>query len=234
MSWLYSINHPYPRHMCCIVQHSAALLVRYPSLLKEFTSLLWAQIFCEKKFEMYWKFLRKKFRNVLENCVEKISKCTGKLCRKIVTRIRVWARIELFYTNTNHYHYHSRSRSHAPIQCNTAPIQCKRAKIPTFCTVPRGTPHQYSAEPFSTNFTPHQYSAAHCSTWNNTSCKTWHDYCTERFCTICYNITIPWNAMQCYTVLYVSIQCYTVLYRVIQCYTVQKCAWWHDNRKLVL
>ena len=134
MSWLYSINHPYPRYTCCIVQHSAALLVRYPSLPKEFTSLLWAQIFCEKKFGMYWKFLRKKIRNVLENCVEKISKCTGKLCRKIVTRIRVWARIELFYTNTNtnHYHYHSRSRSHAPIQCNTAPIQCKRAKIPTF------------------------------------------------------------------------------------------------------
>ena len=207
MSWLYSINHPYPRHMCCIVQHSAALLVRYPSLLKEFTSLLWAQIFCEKKFEMYWKFLRKK-----------ISKCTEKLCRKIVTRIRVWARIELFYTNTNHSHshshYHSRSRSHAPIQCNTAPIQCKRAKIPTFCTVPRGTPHQYSAEPCSTNFTPHQYSAEHCSTWNNTSCKTWHDYCTERFCMLCYNITILWNAMQCYT----------CLYSATRVYTVQKCA----------
>ena len=184
MSWLYSINHPYPRYTCCIVQHSAALLVRYPSLPKEFTSLLWAQNFCEKKIRnvlkisakkiyLYWKFLRKK-----------ISKCTEKLCRKIVTRIRVWARIELFYTNTNHSHshYHSRSRSHAPIQCytapkqcNTAPIQCKRAKIPTFCTVPRGTPHQYSAEPFSTNFTPHQYSAAHCSTWNNTTCNTWHD-----------------------------------------------------------
>ena len=76
MSWLYSINHPYPRYTCCIVQHSAALLVRYPSLPKEFTSLpkeftslLWAQIFCEKKirnvlkisakkkFEMYWKIV---------------------------------------------------------------------------------------------------------------------------------------------------------------------------------
>ena len=31
---------------------------------------------------MYWKIVQKKFRNVLENCVEKISKCTGKLCRK--------------------------------------------------------------------------------------------------------------------------------------------------------
>ena len=71
MSWLYSINHPTPRYTCCIVQHSAALLVRYPSLPKEFTSLPkeftslpWAQIFCEKNlpvlkisaeknFEMY-------------------------------------------------------------------------------------------------------------------------------------------------------------------------------------
>ena len=78
MSWLYSINHPYPRYTCCIVQHSAALLVRYPSLPKEFTSLpkeftslLWAQIFCEKKI-----------RNVLKISAKKNSKCTGKLCRK--------------------------------------------------------------------------------------------------------------------------------------------------------
>ena len=97
MSWLYSINHPTPRYMCCLyntVQHT--LKTSYntiPSLLKEFTSLLWAQNF--------WK---------------KISKRVEKLCRKIVTRIRVWARIELFYTNTNHSHY--------------------------FCTVPRGTPHR--------------------------------------------------------------------------------------------
>ena len=70
MSWLYSINHPYPRYTCCIVQHSAALLVRYPSLPKEFTSLPWAQIFCEKNLP------------VLKISAEKNSECTGKLCRK--------------------------------------------------------------------------------------------------------------------------------------------------------
>ena len=88
MSWLYSINHPTPRYTCCIVQHSAALLVRYPSLPKEFTSLPWAQIFCEKNLPVL-KISAKKNSECTENCVEKISKCTEKLCRKIVTRIRV-------------------------------------------------------------------------------------------------------------------------------------------------
>ena len=130
MSWLYSINHPTHRNRAaCTTQCStpSVIPVRYPSLPKEFTSLLWAQISAEKNF-IYWKFLR-----------EKKSKSHQKLFSNLVTRIRVWARIELFYTNTNHSQYHSRSRSHAPIQCNTAPIQCntapiqcKRAKIPTF------------------------------------------------------------------------------------------------------
>ena len=119
------------------------------------------------------------------------------------------------------------------VQHRTNTVQTR--KNSHFCTVPRATPHQYSAEPFSTNFTPHQYSATHCSTWNNTSCKTWHDYCTERFCTLCYNITIHWYAIPClyrvytvsipclYRVYTVSIQClysvYTVLHVSIQCYT---------------
>ena len=204
MSWLYSINHPTHRNRAaCTTQCStpSVIPVRYPSLPKEFTSLLWAQISAEKNF-IYWKFLR-----------EKKSKSHQKLFSNLVTRIRVWARIELFSANTNHSQYHSRSRSYAPIQCSTthhAPKQCKHAKIPAFlyCSTWNTAPKQ--CRTVQHKLYTHQNSAEHCSTWNNTTCNTWHDSCTERFCAI-------YSAIQCNTVPYSAIQCHTVIYSAIQC-----------------